>query len=79
MRVTSKGQVTIPQHIREHAGLRPGCEVEFTIDDEGHVRVGLKREQPDNKPLAEAIERLKGSADAGMSTEEIMALTRDWP
>ena len=32
MRITSKGQVTIPQEIREHAGLLPNTEVEFIID-----------------------------------------------
>ena len=29
MRVTSKGQVTIPQHIREQLGMQPGSEVRF--------------------------------------------------
>ena len=29
MRITSKGQVTIPQEIREKAGLLPNTEVEF--------------------------------------------------
>ena len=32
MRITSKGQVTIPQAVREHAGLLPNTEVEFVID-----------------------------------------------
>jgi len=29
VRITSKGQVTIPQHIREKAGLLPNTEVQF--------------------------------------------------
>jgi len=29
MRITSKGQVTIPKDIRERAGLLPNTEVEF--------------------------------------------------
>ena len=33
MRVTSKGQVTIPQKIRDKAGLLPGTEVEFAFED----------------------------------------------
>jgi AbrB family looped-hinge helix DNA binding protein len=32
MRVTSKGQVTIPQEIREKYGMLPGTEVEFQVD-----------------------------------------------
>ena len=38
MRITSKGQVTIPQHIREQAGLMPGTDVVFTLV-EGEVRL----------------------------------------
>jgi AbrB family looped-hinge helix DNA binding protein len=32
MRITSKGQVTIPAEIREQAGLLPRTEVEFEFD-----------------------------------------------
>ena len=32
MRITSKGQVTIPIAIREKAGLLPNTEVEFEFD-----------------------------------------------
>lgn len=28
-RITSKGQVTIPAHVREELGLYPGTEIEF--------------------------------------------------
>ena len=31
MRVTEKGQVTIPKHIRDRLGIRPGSEVEFRL------------------------------------------------
>ena len=31
MRITIKGQVTIPQEIRDKAGFRPGTEVDFVI------------------------------------------------
>lgn len=76
MRITSKGQVTIPQAIRERAGFLPGTELEFTIGDDGVVRVVRRREQPDNPALAAAIAHLRGKADTGMTTESIMALTR---
>lgn len=32
MRITSKGQVTIPAEIREQAGLLPHTEVDFQFD-----------------------------------------------
>ncbi len=35
MRVTSKGQVTIPQHVRERLGITPGSEVDFQVDEHG--------------------------------------------
>ena len=74
MRITSKGQVTIPQEIREQLGLRPNTEVVFEV--EGNV-VRLRRAP--SQPHARgdrAVERLRGRATAGLSTEEIMALTR---
>ena len=76
MRITSKGQVTIPQHIREAAGLRPGVEIEFTIDDTGGIRVQRHVEQPRDPVLIAALARLRGSATTRMTTDEIMALTR---
>ena len=76
--MTSKGQVTVPLHIRERAGLVPGSEVGFEIDDEGVVRLRRKgdTEQPRNAALEDVIGRMRGSATAGLSTEEIMALMR---
>lgn len=76
MRMTSKGQVTIPQRIREAAGFRPGTELEFVMDDAGIVRVRRHTDQPENPALKTAIARLRGSAGAGMTTDDIMALTR---
>lgn len=76
MRITSKGQVTIPQHILDAAGLRPGTEIEFTLDDAGVVRVHRPADQPPNPALTAALLRLRGSATTGMTTDEIMALTR---
>ena len=72
MRVTTKGQVTIPQHIREKLGITPATEVDF-IEKEGHViLVKLKRKKAATRKFA----RLRGVADVKMTTDEIMALTR---
>ena len=76
MRITSKGQVTIPLHIRQRAGLLPGTEIDFQLDDDGAVRLVRPERQPTNTALAQAITRLRGKANTSMSTEEIMALTR---
>lgn len=77
MRITIKGQVTIPQNIREAAGFQPGTEVEFVIGDDGMVRVMVAAGDGTDSALAEAVARLRGSADTAFTTDEIMALTRE--
>ena len=75
MRITSKGQVTIPQHIREAAGLLPNTEVEFEmVGDE----VRLRRVDPagGGGRGRRAVESLRGRGSLGMSTDELMALLR---
>ena len=76
MRITSKGQVTIPLHIRQQAGLLPGSEIDFELDEHGVVRLVRSDQQPPNLPLRRAIERMRGKADVSMSTDEIMVVTR---
>lgn len=76
MRVTSKGQVTIPLEVRERAGLRPGSEVEFEIGADGVVRLHRRSAQPRDPALDAAIDALRGRASRTLSTDEIMALTR---
>jgi len=75
MRVTSRGQVTIPAEIREKAGLLPETEVEFHFD--GEV-VSIVKSQTARKATrgARLVAHLKGRGDVAMSTDEIMALTR---
>ena len=71
MRVTSKGQVTIPQWVRQQLGITPGSEVEFQLDDRGARLVRVSAGE--GNALAA---RMRGTATVPMSTEEIMALTR---
>ena len=74
MRITSKGQVTIPQRIREQAGLLPETEVEFEIV-RGHVTLRAKGKP--TSPGKTAVARLRGSLKhLKRSTDELMALTR---
>lgn len=78
MRITSKGQVTIPIAIRERAGLLPDTEVEFACDADGTVRLfrAAKRKGKASTRGQRLVEHLRGRGDINMSTEEIMALTR---
>jgi AbrB family looped-hinge helix DNA binding protein len=71
--VTVKGQVTIPQHVREELGIQPYSEVEFVKGRDGHYRlVKVKRKQPGRS----RFHGLRGVATVRMTTDEIMALTR---
>lgn len=69
MRITSKGQVTIPLAIRKKAGLWPNTEVVFTITRgvEGENGSGRGRR---------LVEHMRGKATTRLSTDEIIALTR---
>jgi AbrB family looped-hinge helix DNA binding protein len=75
VRITSKGQVTIPQAIREKAGLMPGAEVEFALEGKT-VRIARVRKPAGASRGARIVARLRGAGDVRMSTDEIMALTR---
>ena len=75
MRITSKGQVTIPKEIRDEFGLLPGTEVEF-IAEGGQVKVRkMKGGRNRGREIVEQLKRASGG-DIEMSTDEIMRLTR---
>lgn len=76
MRITSKGQVTIPIEIREQAGLLPHTEVAFEFDGEV-VRLIPAASRKQNGRGARIVAHLRGRGDVAMSTEAIMALTRE--
>ncbi len=81
MKVTSKGQVTIPKAIRDEFGLLPGTEVEF-VNDGGEVRV-RKVIGPDpgrGRRVVEHMQRPGAGGKYRLTTEEIMRMTRgeDW-
>ena len=73
MRITSKGQVTIPLEVRERLGLLPNTEVEFTIRGDAALltKAGARRRGP------ALVEHLRGRGDGTLTTDQIMALTRD--
>jgi len=79
MRITSKGQVTIPKEIRDGYGLLPGTEVEFLVE-KGRVTVRkLEGGEHRGRAIVERLENASGG-DIPLTTEEIMRMTRgeDW-
>lgn len=73
MKITSKGQVTIPQHVRERFGLLPHTEVEFRMEGD---RVFLEKVEGAGARGRDLIRRMRGAATVRMTTDEIMELTR---
>ena len=70
MRVTQKGQVTIPLAVRRALGIEPGSEVDFRLDGEG-VRLVI-----DSQRAAADVSQMRGAGDVELTTDEILALTR---
>ncbi len=75
MQITSKGQVTIPQEIREQFGLLPRSEVQFKIENNKVYLVKMKEE--DNPRGKHLIQTMRGKGNVMLSTDQIMALTRE--
>ena len=74
MKITDDGQVTIPEDIRKRCGLVPGSEVEFEV-----VGDAVQLKKKDVAPLSRGealVAHLRGRGTSGMTTDEIMALTR---
>lgn len=73
MRVTEKGQVTIPKGLRDALGIGAGTEVEFERDGDTVVVRKVNDGPTRGRQLAK---RLRGRGDVALTTDEIMALTR---
>ena len=76
MRITAKGQVTIPQEVREQAGFMPGTDVAFEVEA-GIVRLVKATGGGARKARGQRlVEGLRGHGDFKMNTDEIVALMR---
>ncbi|SSC70084.1 unnamed protein product [Ciceribacter sp. T2.26MG-112.2] len=82
MRVTSRGQVTIPRDLRELVGIEPNSEVVFTVEN-GKLTLAPKdnrHSDADRTRLAalmEALDALEGTGDQTIDADALMAMTRD--
>lgn len=76
MRITSKGQVTIPVEIRHQSGFLPGTDVEFDVKGDTVVLRRAKRKAGAGGRGARLIELMRGTAKTRLTTDQIMALTR---
>jgi AbrB family looped-hinge helix DNA binding protein len=82
MRVTSKGQVTIPRDMRELTGIKPNSEVLFSIEA-GKLTIVPKdasvaaEEKERLSHFLETLDRLEGTGDQDLDAAALMSLTRD--
>jgi AbrB family looped-hinge helix DNA binding protein len=76
MRITTKGQVTIPQEIREKHGFHPHTEVEFVVE---RGRVFLKRKKGAATAAERLMQHLRNAPKMRMSSKELLAILRDEP
>jgi AbrB family looped-hinge helix DNA binding protein len=76
MTVTVKGQITIPQALRERFGLQPGTEVEFVVGENALQVKPRKRSRRAATPFDAWLNKAAGSATTKLSTDQVMAATR---
>ncbi len=78
MQITSKGQVTIPQDVRNRLGLLPHTEVEFELGKDHAILRKARITQGVGERGRRALDALRGTANTRMSTDEILAMTRGY-
>ncbi len=76
MRVSTKGQVTIPVEVREGLGLLPDTEVDFVVEGDT-VRIVKRSTESREGRGAKIVSGLRSTGTVRMSTDEILALTRE--
>ncbi|MER9015282.1 AbrB/MazE/SpoVT family DNA-binding domain-containing protein [Mesorhizobium sp. M0898] len=80
MRVTTKGQVTIPKEIRDHLGIGPGSEVEFVPTEDGAHVIAVDKnmsEEEASRRFSQMLDRMAGTLDlGGMTTDEYVEWLR---
>ena len=77
MRVTEKGQVTIPKEIRDRLGIGPGSEIDFVEDGSSVKIVAANSGQFDEEAFRRTLNSLAGTIDlGGMTTDEYMLWLR---
>jgi AbrB family looped-hinge helix DNA binding protein len=75
--LTSKGQVTIPKHIRDALQLEPGTAVDFSVNREGEVVLRRARRGPARKGVGDRFAAVRGRAEVTWRTRDLMKLLRD--
>ena len=75
--LTTKGQITIPKHIRDALSLKPGCKLIFDVND---GRVFLRKPGCGEKHRPDRFDRARGAAEIKWfgTTDEYMEFLRGY-
>ncbi len=73
--LTSKGQVTIPKHIRDALNLLPGTVVSFSVNGQGDVVLNPAKKTAPRAPK-DRFEAARGKATVKWRTDDLMRLLR---
>lgn len=73
MKVSTKGQVTIPIEMRTKLGILPYTEINFILKDDGIL---IQKQHGSKLKGSRLLNQLSGKSRLNMSTEYIMQLTR---
>ncbi|MFT4212661.1 MAG: AbrB/MazE/SpoVT family DNA-binding domain-containing protein [Microbacterium sp.] len=73
MKLNSKGQVTIPAELRHKLGFVEGDEVDVVQDG---ATLRIVHSTPELSPTDRWIRDARGAARQGMTTDELLDLTR---
>ena len=73
MKIGPDGEVVIPQQMRDQLGLLPDTEVELMVAEGG---VLVRKVWEKSADFSSYIDSIRGSLKGGMTTDEVMALTR---
>lgn len=75
--LTLKGKITIPKHIRDALGLKPGCMLNFAVNRDGEVVLQKADHFRCVAGTSDRFEATRGKADVEWRTHDLMALLRD--
>lgn len=72
--IDSTGKTTLPQRILDHLGVKTDDVVEIKVDANG--RIYLQRADTEPPVARDGLDRIRGTMKSGMSTDDIMKMTR---
>ncbi|MGF1449652.1 MAG: AbrB/MazE/SpoVT family DNA-binding domain-containing protein [Opitutales bacterium] len=74
MKVGKNGTIVLPEAIQRQLGIAEGSELDIDVNGQSIV---LQPVRSRKRSLLEKIDHVAGGADAGLTTDEILGMTRE--